>query len=92
MSPTLHGLRQGPRLSLHPTRGDLARHWLAHLLRGASAALARHARQVARPLHARQRRTAAPDPVLEFYAEAGAPEGALYRDGELVGMLDVSRL
>jgi hypothetical protein len=31
--------------------------------------------------------------VLEFYAEAGAPEGALYVDGELVGMLaGVNRL
>jgi hypothetical protein len=30
---------------------------------------------------------------MEFYAEAGAPEGALYIDGELVGMLPgVSRL
>jgi hypothetical protein len=24
-------------------------------------------------------------PHLEFYAEAGAPEGAIYIDGELVG-------
>jgi hypothetical protein len=32
------------------------------------------------------------EPVLEFYAEAGAPEGALYVDGELVGHLDVTRL
>jgi hypothetical protein len=27
------------------------------------------------------------EPVLEFHAEAGAPEGALYVDGELVGTL-----
>ena len=27
------------------------------------------------------------DPRLEFHAEAGAPEGALYVDGELVGRL-----
>jgi hypothetical protein len=26
-------------------------------------------------------------PELEFYAEAGAPEGALYLDGDLVGYL-----
>ena len=33
------------------------------------------------------------DPVLEFYAESGAPEGALYVDGELVARLPgVSRL
>jgi hypothetical protein len=25
--------------------------------------------------------------VLEFYADAGAPEGALYLDGELVGWI-----
>jgi hypothetical protein len=32
-------------------------------------------------------------PVLEFYAEAGAPEGALYVDGRLVGHIaGVSRL
>ena len=32
-------------------------------------------------------------PVLEFYADAGAPEGALYLDGELVGTLHgVTRL
>ncbi|CAD5374067.1 conserved hypothetical protein [Rubrivivax sp. A210] len=33
------------------------------------------------------------DPVLEFHAEAGAPEGALYVDGQLVGHLaGVNRL
>jgi hypothetical protein len=33
------------------------------------------------------------EPVLEFYAEAGAPEGALYLDGQLVGYVHgVSRL
>jgi hypothetical protein len=38
-------------------------------------------------------RAAAGEPVLEFYAQAGAPEGALYVDGQLVGRLDgVSRL
>lgn len=32
-------------------------------------------------------------PVLEFYAEAGAPEGALYVDGKLVGhLVGVQRL
>jgi hypothetical protein len=35
----------------------------------------------------------AAEPVLEFYADAGAPEGALYVDGVLVGHLSgVSRL
>ena len=75
------------------TLGDHLRAALAHLLRGASAVLARRARAVARPLHAKQRRLAAQaDPVVEFHAEAGAPEGALYVDGRLVGWLDVGRL
>jgi hypothetical protein len=35
----------------------------------------------------------ASDPVLEFYADAGAPEGALYVNGRLVGhVAGVSRL
>ncbi len=35
----------------------------------------------------------APDAVLEFHADAGAPEGALYVDGQLVGhVLGVKRL
>lgn len=33
------------------------------------------------------------DPVLEYHGEAGAPEGALYVDGQLVGhVLGVTRL
>jgi hypothetical protein len=35
----------------------------------------------------RRRHEPAGEPVLEFYAEAGAPEGALYLNGELVGHL-----
>lgn len=35
----------------------------------------------------------APESVLEFHAEAGAPEGALYVDGQWVGnLLGVKRL
>lgn len=35
----------------------------------------------------------AADPVFEFHAEAGAPEGALYVDGMLIGKLHgVTRL
>jgi len=65
-----------------PPAAAAARRAAAAVLRAASAALARLAR-----------RLAAPRPVLrgpaelEFYAEAGAPEGALYLDGELVGWL-----
>ncbi len=62
---------------------------LATALRLASRTLAQLARQLGRPMaRGRQR-----DPVLEFYAEAGAPEGALYVDGQLVGRLPgVNRL
>lgn len=60
----------------------------AAVLASASALLARlSARLVAVP--------AAPacDPRFEFYAEAGAPEGALYVDGRFVGWLPgVTRL
>jgi len=60
------------------------RQFVARLLRRSSRWLARLSRQVAlRKGQAPTRR--APD--LEFYAEAGAPEGALYLDGELVGHL-----
>lgn len=62
---------------------------LARTLRGASRTLARWARAVRRDTS----RGAALAPVLEFYAEAGAPEGALYVDGRLVGHLPgVTRL
>ena len=58
------------------------------LLRAASRALDRLAAQLSlapKPLRA--------EPVLEFHADAGAPEGALYVDGQLVGhVLGVSRL
>jgi hypothetical protein len=57
------------------------RHHVAALLHGASLALARVARHLA------ARREALVEPVLEFHAEAGAPEGALYVDGRLVGHL-----
>ena len=88
MTPVLTGHRPAQR----PSFSDLWRHLVARLLRSASAALARQARDVARPLHARQRRRSQHDASVEFHAEAGAPEGALFIDGELVGYLDVRRL
>ena len=87
MIPVLTGHRPVQR----PPFSDSWRRLVAHLLRAASAALARQARDVARPLHARQRRSQH-DVSVEFHAEAGAPEGALYVDGELVGYVDVRRL
>jgi len=58
-------------------------------LRSASAALARLARRLAQPAV----RSRLPVPHLEFYAEVGAPEGALYLDGQLVGWVSgVQRL
>lgn len=76
----------------YPARGPEAlggRELCAAVLRSASAMLARLAYSVAgAAAHAPER-----EPVLEFYAEAGAPEGALYVDGEFVGVLvGVSRL
>ena len=62
------------------------RRGLAALLRRTSAALARLSRALAHS-DRRGRRSALP-PQLEFYADAGAPEGALYLDGQLVGYLD----
>jgi hypothetical protein len=58
------------------------------VLRAASRsleALATRLTSATRPLRA--------DPVVEFHAEAGAPEGALFVNGELVGrVLGVNRL
>lgn len=69
----------------HPARRAAARH-----LRRAGAWLAWVARQLAAP----PVRVAEPGPLpqVEYWAEAGAPEGALFVNGEYVGKLDVSRL
>jgi len=65
-----------------------ARELVAAVLRAGSRALDRLALRLAH-VEARARS----EPHLEFYAEAGAPEGALYLDGRLVGKLDgVNRL
>ena len=60
------------------------RRLLAAGLRGTSAMLARLAQHMAVPAVPDVKRS--PE-VLEFYADAGAPEGALYVDGDLVGYL-----
>lgn len=81
---SLAGWHAGPRPA--PWRLPLAR-----MLRLASLGLSRLARAIAA-----ERRAApatAAEAVLEFYAEAGAPEGALYVNGELVARLyGVTRL
>jgi hypothetical protein len=65
-----------------------ARYWVAAALRAGSRALDRLALRLT---HVDVRAPA--DPLLEFYAEAGAPEGALYVDGRLVGTVSgVNRL
>jgi hypothetical protein len=74
--------------ALVPARG--VRHALARLLAGASSVLdglsqrltaaeARAAEREALAVHE------AVEAMLEFHAEAGAPEGALYVNGEFVG-------
>lgn len=66
-----------------------ARELLALALRMASRALGLLAERVALRPHA----AAAAEAVIEFHGEAGAPEGALYVDGKLVGhVLGVNRL
>lgn len=59
---------------------------LAAALMRASRLMARAADALAAP--PARRSTVPADPRLEFHAEAGAPEGALYVDGEWVGRLD----
>lgn len=68
---------------LEPQRpfSEAARHFAVASLRSASAALAQLSRRLGRPVV----RAPHPEPQLEFYAEAGAPEGALYLEGKLVG-------
>lgn len=78
------GVAEAPR----PAR-EAALRLAAIGLRSASAALARWSRRIAQPAG----RIGRPAPQLEFYAEAGAPEGALYLDGKLVGWVSgVQRL
>ena len=78
----MSSLKFSPRsLRLQPEAPGLRRQ-AAVALRGLSAVLARLARRLAEPASRRRG-----EPLLEFYAEAGAPEGALYSDGKLVGFV-----
>jgi hypothetical protein len=79
-----------PETPARPVR-DAARRLAAGLLLVASAALARVAAALEPSPKAVPARSC--EPRFEFHAEAGAPEGALYVDGELVGkLLGVRRL
>lgn len=72
-----------------PVGAHRAREWLALGLFVASRALGLLAERVAMRHHART----ATEPVIEFHGDAGAPEGALYVDGRLVGhVLGANRL
>ncbi|HJV69822.1 hypothetical protein [Ideonella sp.] len=74
-----------PAAAQHPARRLAARQ-----LRRAGAWLAWAARQLAAP--AARPAEPGPLPEVEYCAEAGAPEGALFVNGEYVGRLDVGRL
>lgn len=86
MVPELHYRPPTPRVGV-PRGGRVV---AAAVLRSASVMLERVAQALAgTAVHA----PTASEPVLEFYAEAGAPEGALFVDGEFVGTLaGVTRL
>lgn len=71
---------------IHP---PTARPWLAPQAARALVAASRMLDRLAARLNAAAAQPPVPElpPVLEFYASAGAPEGALYLNGELVGTL-----
>ena len=79
MSKSLYGFH-GP---LAAPGGSPLRRLTATALRQSSRLLARLARRLA----LRHPTEVMRQPELEFYAESGAPEGALYLDGKLVGYL-----
>ena len=71
---------------LEPRRGDgEPRHLARRAAPICCAAQAPRWRACTPPTASRTRHRS--DPRLEFYAEAGAPEGALYLDGQLIGWL-----
>ena len=78
-------------LAVAPRFAPVAGRVLAGALRASSARLERLARRLDAALAVRA--AANPRGVVEYHAEAGAPEGALYVDGRLVGFLSgVNRL
>jgi len=88
MKPTLSAAHP----ALLPARPAL-RHGTAAALLAAGQMLQALAQRLTLAPAARPGTGGAPAPALEYHADAGAPEGALYVDGQLVGHLaGVSRL
>ncbi len=80
-------------LPYYAPRGLSVRRLLAGMLRAASHSLAQLSRALSATARASERERQRGEWVYEFYAEAGAPEGALYVNGELVGYVPgVTRL
>lgn len=80
-------MTKAPAWTLEPqtrTWGNRLRRLAARGLRRTGASLARLARQWS----LRSEEASQQQPVFEFYAEAGAPEGALFVDGQRVGVLE----
>lgn len=74
-----------------PVPGERARRAAAWALRRTGYILASWARSLRQPVAPPAAEVG--EPVFEFYAEAGAPEGALYVDGQRIGVLEgVTRL
>ena len=82
----LHWIDAPPRHALDQRLRDIA----AAALRAVGALLDQAARHLSAERHAE---AAWAHPLVEFYAEAGAPEGALYVNGRLVGHIEgITRL
>ena len=89
----LSGSLHTQSLPYYTPSGPSARRRVAAVLHAASRGLARLSRSLSAEERERERARARAAQVFEFYAEAGAPEGALYVDGQLVGYLPgVTRL
>ena len=74
-----------------PPAPRLVRHFVANALRFASALLERLAANVEYSNESTS--SEKPPTELEFYAESGAPEGAIYANGKLLGYVTgVNRL
>ncbi|HKW83336.1 MAG TPA: hypothetical protein VJN68_06235 [Burkholderiaceae bacterium] len=71
---------------VEPPAQEAARRLAALVLLSASAALARLSHRLFAE-HVASAAEEVVDPRFEFHAEAGAPEGALYVDGEFAGFV-----